>query len=387
MEKAVLVGLSNQGKDQFSRLESLEELKHLAASAGAEETSTITQDREKPDPKYLVGKGKVRELTAVVREDGADMILFDHELSPAQQRNLEEACGVKVVDRTGIILDIFAQRARTREGKIQVELAQLNYLLPRLVGRHKELSRLGGGIGTRGPGEKKLEMDRRRIQKRISSLRGQLERVKKQRGLYRRARQKASLPVAALVGYTNAGKSTLLKALTGAEVRIEDQLFSTLDPTTRRLRLPGGRVVLLSDTVGFIRDIPHQLVAAFLATLEEVLFADIILHLVDLSNPSYEDHIQVVRNVLAEIGAERKRVLEVYNKVDLLEGEVLPDKIRRRCPEGVVISAKKGLFLDRLKVDLEESLEEIMEIEKGASWRGWKNLDTRPSQMRKRQPV
>jgi len=289
------------------------------------------------------------------------MIIFDHELSPAQQRNLEDACGVKVIDRTGIILDIFAQRARTREGKIQVELAQLNYLLPRLVGRHEELSRLGGGIGTRGPGEKKLEMDRRRIQKRITSLKSQLEKVKKQRGLYRRAREKASLPVAALVGYTNAGKSTLLKALTGAEVRIEDQLFSTLDPTTRRLRLPGGQVVLLSDTVGFIRQLPHQLVAAFLATLEEVLFADIVIHVVDLSHPRFEDQVQVVRNVLAEIGAERKMIMDVYNKMDLLEDPGLVDRMGRRHPEAVIVSAKKGLFLDRLQAALEESLHDIVD--------------------------
>lgn len=357
MEKAILAGLAIEGKGNLCQVdESMEELKHLASSAGAQVLSSFIQERASPDPKYLLGRGKVQTITEKAAEEGADLIIFDKELSPAQVRNLEDATGVKVLDRTGLILDIFAQRARTKEGKLQVELAQLKYLLPRLVGRHKYLSRLGGGIGTRGPGEKKLEVDRRRIKKRISYITSELEKVKKHRTLYRRARKKASMSVVALVGYTNAGKSTLLYSLTGADVTREDRLFSTLDPITRRLTLSNGYRVLLTDTVGFIRHIPHQLIAAFKSTLEEVVFADVILHVIDLSQPDYDKQCQAVRGVLAEIGAGTKTILDVYNKIDSIADDRWLSKMIRRHPEAVFISAKENQFLDNLLEALKDTL-------------------------------
>ncbi len=357
MERAILASLALRDRGGVRRAEeSMEELRQLAVSAGAEVVGTVIQERESPDPRCYLGRGKVEEMVRLIANTRAALVVFDQELSPGQQGNLEEEWGVKVLGRTGLILDIFAQRAGTREGKLQVELAQLAYLLTRLVGGHRELSRLGGGIGTRGPGEKKLEQDRRRIKKRMSRLNAELDRVKHHRALYRRTRRQASLPVAVLVGYTNAGKSTLLHALTGAEVRREDRLFSTLDPTTRRLRLPGGRVVLMTDTVGFIRHLPHLLVAAFKSTLEEVLFADLVLHVIDLSQPDHEERAQVVRDVLAEIGAGRRPVLEIYNKIDLLpEGSML-EKLARRSPGAAFISARSGLSLERLTTAMEDRL-------------------------------
>lgn len=360
MEKAILVGLVLEGRGQEELVEdSMEELKNLASSAGALVLSSMIQERLSFDPKYLLGKGKVSELAERVKREDADLVIFDQELSPSQQGNIEEICGVKVLDRTGVILDIFAQRARTSEGKLQVELAQLKYLMPRLVGRHRELSRLGGGIGTRGPGEKKIEMDRRRIKKRMVRLESELEKVKKHRALYRTARKKASIPVVTLVGYTNAGKSTLLYSLTGADVTREGRLFSTLDPTTRRLRLASGGSVLLTDTVGFIRHIPHQLIAAFKSTLEEVLFADIILHVIDLSRPDHERQGQAVRDVLADIGAGEKKILDVYNKVDLVRDDKWLAKMIRRHPDSVFISAGKKMFLESLLDVIDENLVEF----------------------------
>ena len=270
-ERAILVGMESPEVSPEETASSLEELARLVDTAGADVLLQLTQRRDRPDAATFLGRGKAEELAGFCRSLGADLVIFDRELSAAQVRNLETITGVRVIDRTQLILDIFARRARTREGKLQVELAQLNYFLPRLVGRGTELSRLGGGIGTRGPGETKLEVDRRRIRKRIAELNEAIRDVKKHRELLRRSRKEIPVPLVALVGYTNAGKSTILKKLTGAQVLVEDKLFATLDPTTRRVVLPSNEVVLLTDTVGFIRNLPHHLVAAFRATLEEVV--------------------------------------------------------------------------------------------------------------------
>jgi len=304
---------------------SLAELALLASSAGASVVGSTYQFREAPDPATYIGRGKLEEIARLCPEIGVDLVIFDDELTPAQERNLEEALGVRVIDRTRLILDIFAQRAHTREGKIQVELAQLTYLLPRLTGKGEELSRLGGGIGTRGPGETKLESDRRRIRQRIAALRRELAAVRRQRAVLRRPRLKKGLPVATLVGYTNAGKTTLFQALVeryGVQEPIDiagdPRLFATLDPKSRLLTLPGSVRVILSDTVGFIRKLPPQLVAAFRATLEEVELADVILHVVDASHPERDAQIEAVDRVLAEIGATRQPTLLILNKIDLL---------------------------------------------------------------------
>jgi GTP-binding protein HflX len=320
-ERAVLVSLVTPSvKRGISDPEhSLEELVALAETAGTEVLTTITQNKEAPDTKWFIGKGKVEELRAVAEELGATTAIFDQELSGAQVRNLEETLDMKIVDRTQLILDIFAQRAKTREGIIQVELAQLSYLLPRLSGHGKNLSRLGGGIGTRGPGESKLETDRRHIRGRIDDLKSQLEEVVRHRKLHRERRKKSGVIQVALVGYTNAGKSTLLRELTSADVYVENQLFATLDPTSRTLELPNGREVVLTDTVGFIQNLPHDLVAAFRATLEEVLEADLVLHVVDGSSPMREEQMAVVEQILGDLGAAGKPSLTIYNKKDLCE--------------------------------------------------------------------
>ncbi|MFZ5769419.1 MAG: GTPase HflX [Bacillota bacterium] len=290
----------------------------LARSAGAGAVHSVVVSIREPDAATLVGRGKAQEIEAARREAGADLVVFSHELAPAQARNLEGIIGGRVLDRTQLILDIFAQRARTREGKLQVELAQLNYLLPRLVRARPELDRLGGGIGTRGPGETRLEVDRRRVRERIHQLEREIAEVRRTRTLQRSERKSVPYPLVALVGYTNAGKSTLLNALTGASVLTEDRLFATLDPTTRILVLPSGQRVLISDTVGFIRDLPHHLVAAFRATLEEVVEADVLLHVVDAAHPAREEQVRAVEDVLRELGADRTPRLTVFNKVDLL---------------------------------------------------------------------
>ncbi len=291
-------------------------------------------------------------------EADADLVLVDAELSPGQQKHLEEVTKVDVVDRTGLILDIFAQHAHTNEGKLQVELAQQNYRLPRLVGRGKELSRLGGGIGTRGPGETKLEVDRRRIRRRIGLLEKQVEKLSQQRALQRRARWQAQMPVACIVGYTNAGKSTLFNALCHADVLVEDRLFATLDPTIRKLELPGGRHLLLSDTVGFIRNLPHQLVAAFHATLEEVQEAEILIHLLDASSPHLLAQREAAERVLAELGCALKPTLMVYNKADLAKDTAAVERLALRDQRAVVISALKGWGLEPLLAELARLLEE-----------------------------
>ena len=315
-EVALLVGLRRSRQPRWEAEDALEELAQLARSAGARVQGAILQERPAPDPRTCIGRGKAEELAAGVT--GVDVVIFDEELSGSQQRTLEDLLHRKVVDRTGLILDIFAPRARTREAKLQVELAQLDYMLPRLVGGWAHLERLGGGIGTRGPGETQLESDRRVIRRRMAKLRGDLERVRRHRALLRRPRQKIPVPVVALVGYTNAGKSSLLNALTRAGVYEADHLFATLDPTIRRVRLPDGRPVLLSDTVGFIRKLPHQLVAAFKATLEEVAAADLLVHVVDVSHPAMEQQRAAVEAVLAGLGVAQAPRIEAYNKADRL---------------------------------------------------------------------
>ncbi|MGH8936330.1 MAG: GTPase HflX [Acidimicrobiia bacterium] len=336
-ERALLVGVTTGGGEEAKV--SLAELARLAETAGAECTGALVQRRERFEPATLVGKGKVAELAAEAAL--ADLVIFDNDLTPAQERNLSKALKRPVLDRTALILDIFAQHARSREGKIQVELAQLEYRLPRLRGRGVELSRLGGGIGTRGPGETQLEVDRRRIQTRIAKLRKELEDLARTRRVKRGQRERRGLPLVALVGYTNAGKSSLLNALTDAGALVEDQLFSTLDPTTRRLELPNGRLVLVSDTVGFVHKLPHELVEAFHSTLEEATEADLLLHVVDVAATRPESQIAAVREVLEEIGAHQVPELMVGNKVDRAADTGLA-RFRAAHSEGVVVSALTG---------------------------------------------
>jgi len=318
-DRAVLVSLVTQTMKRSEALAaySLEELVKLAETAGVQVLDTLTQNKESADSKWFIGKGKVEELKEKLESLGANTAIFDQELSGAQVRNLEATLDVKIIDRTQLILDIFAQRARTREGIVQVELAQLSYLLPRLSGHGKNLSRLGGGIGTRGPGESKLETDRRHIRGRIDDLKAQLAEMVRHRNLHRERRKKTGVYQVALVGYTNAGKSTLLRQLTAADVYIENQLFATLDPTSRLLKLPGGKEIVLTDTVGFIQNLPHDLVSAFRATLEEVCEADLILHVVDASSEMRQEQMRVVQNVLEELGAHGKEQITLFNKMDL----------------------------------------------------------------------
>lgn len=321
-ERTILVGLETatgnavNGKSAGER--SLDELEELVLTAGGQVVKKILQRRQGIDSAYYIGKGKVEELSLIRQALDADMIVFDDELSGAQLRNIEEVVGIKVIDRTTLILDIFAQRARSKEGKLQVELAQLKYRVSRLIGLGNQLSRLGGGIGTRGPGEKKLEIDRRHIRRRISYLEAELSKVEKRRNFMRKTRDRDSLPVIALVGYTNAGKSTLMNTLCQADVFAEDKLFATLDPTARSLKLPGGREAILVDTVGFIRKLPHELVEAFKSTLEEAVYADVLIHVVDISNEEAFEQIEVVNNILNSLGALNKPVVLALNKTDLL---------------------------------------------------------------------
>jgi GTP-binding protein HflX len=318
-ERAALVGLFKDSPRHFDPEHALDELAGLAAAAGADAVLRVQQERSKPDAATFLGSGKVQMLAGACAEARVDVVIFDNELSPAQLRNLEEALGRAVVDRTQLILDIFARRARTREGKLQVELAQLKYLMPRLVGSSAALSRLGGGIGTRGPGETKLETDRRRIRHRISVLSDEIETVRRRRAQLRERRHKSSVPTVALVGYTNAGKTTLFNALTGDDAVASNALFVTLDPLVRRVRLPDRRELLVSDTVGFIDRLPHSLVAAFRATLEEVAEADLLLHVIDASASDRDRQIGAVLTVLREVGAERVPAVEVFNKCDRLD--------------------------------------------------------------------
>lgn len=354
LERVVLAGV--QTYDSEDTAESLLELEELTRTAGAVTVGSVMQSRESVHPATYLGKGKLEELKEMIYNLDATGVICDDELTPAQLNNLERELECKVMDRTMVILDIFAGRARTSEGKIQVELAQLKYRAARLVGMRASLSRLGGGIGTRGPGEKKLEMDRRLIHQRIGQLKEQLEEVQRHRTLIRTQREKSRTKVAAIVGYTNAGKSTLLNALTGAGVLEEDQLFATLDPTTRVLDLPGKQQILLTDTVGFIRKLPHHLIEAFKSTLEEAKYADIILHVVDASNPRKETHMHVVYDTLKQLGVENKKVITLFNKQDLcLDKEQLRDF---QADHILNISARTGEGLEKVKEILEQTLRE-----------------------------
>ena len=354
-ERAALVGLFTGTSRQFDPEHSLDELAGLAAAAGGTVVLRVLQKNPKPDPATMLGSGKVAMLAGACDEAHADVVIFDNELSPAQLRNLEAALGRKVLDRTQLILDIFASRARTREGKLQVELAQLKYLMPRLAGSGTALSRLGGGIGTRGPGETKLETDRRRIRHRISVLSGEIDTVRRRRAQLRERRHKASVPTVALVGYTNAGKTTLFNALTGNTAVASNALFVTLDPLVRKVKLPDRRELLVSDTVGFIERLPHSLVAAFRATLEEVAAADLLLHVIDASSPERERQIAAVRSVLAEVGAERVPIVDVFNKCDQLDAAERT-RIRAVYPGALCVSALTGDGRDELIAVLEGRL-------------------------------
>ena len=352
-ERVILIGVQTEQDEDVEA--SLDELSELAETAGAETAAKVIQNREAVHPGTYIGKGKIQEVRSLLAALDANGVICDDELSPAQMNNLEKELECKVMDRTLLILDIFAARAVTSEGKIQVELAQLKYRAARLVGLRDSLSRLGGGIGTRGPGEKKLETDRRLIRTRISALKSELKQVEKHRDLIRTNRSRGSLKTAAIVGYTNAGKSTLLNKLTGAAVQAEDKLFATLDPTTRLLELKDGQQLLLTDTVGFIRKLPHHLVEAFKSTLEEAKYADYIIHVVDASNPQAEMQMHVVYETLRELGASGKKVITLLNKQDLAVGSGLRDL---RADYAVKCSAKTGQGLDELKDILSKLLSE-----------------------------
>ena len=341
VERAALVGLVTRRTRSADPDLQLEELAGLASAAGATVVLRAVQERAVPDPSTLIGSGKADLVARACDEAGANLVIVDNELTPAQARNLEKACGRRVIDRTELILDIFAKRARTKEGQLQVELAQLQYLLPRLAGSSDALSRLGGGIGTRGPGETKLETDRRRIRHRISVLKSEIADVGRRRGYLRSRRKRTDVPTVALVGYTNAGKTTLFNLLTGSEAVASHALFVTLDPLVRRVRLPDARQVLVSDTVGFIDRLPHQLVAAFRATLEEVKAADLLVHVIDASAEDRVRREDAVRSVLHEVGADTVPVLEVYNKVDLVSPDDV-QRLRSGRPEALFISATRA---------------------------------------------
>jgi GTP-binding protein HflX len=351
-ERAILVGV-DRPKALLSVQESLAELARLAETAGLVVVGTSAQALRRVQPATFVGLGKVEEVRGVAEAGRADVVVFDDPLTPAQQRNLEKRLGRKVIDRSALILDIFAQRARSLEGKMQVELAQLQYLLPRLTRQWMHLSRLGGGVGTRGPGETQLEVDRRRVRERIAQLGRRLADVERTRELHRHQRASVPFPTVGLVGYTNAGKSTLMNGLTSAGALVEDRLFATLDPTVRRLRLPRGLTVLLADTVGFIHKLPHQLVEAFKSTLEEVRAADLLVHVIDVAHPSWAEQSRVVETVLGEIGAGERPIVRALNKIDLLPGGQLPPGVG---PDAVPISAVNGRGIADLLARIEERL-------------------------------
>jgi len=362
-ERVFLVGAELKQRNTFDVNESMEELAELATTAGATIIGEGTQKLDRPHVATFIGKGKAGEFAEVAKQEVVDTVIFDDELSPAQTRNLERIFDCKVLDRTALILDIFAQRARTREGKMQIEMAQLQHILPRLTRMWTHLSRQKGGIGMRGDGESQLEVDRRRIQERIARLRRELEEVKRVRSTQRSGRQRSQWPLVSIVGYTNAGKSTLLNKLTGAEVLSEDKLFATLDPTTRRLRLPTNQNALLSDTVGFIRKLPHQLVESFKATLEEVVEADILMHVVDVSNRAAAEQIQAVDEVLEEIDGNDKPTLMVFNKVDQLPERNGNLQWLREYDHAVAVSARTGEGMEELMAELGTMLRPIRQCQ------------------------
>ena len=353
-DKAILAGLDAAvfSKEETATESTLEELKALLETAGGTAVGTLLQSRPAPDPHSFLGEGKVEELRQAVEATSANMVIFDNDLSPSQIRTLEDITGATVIDRSALILDIFAQRAKTREGRLQVDLAQYQYLLPRLSGMGRSLSRQGGGIGTRGPGETRLESDRRHIRTRISRLQQELKEVRRVRGVQRQLREKNSVPVVALIGYTNAGKSTLLNALTGAGIPANNRLFDTLDTTTRRMTVSDTLDVLLSDTVGFIAKLPHNLVEAFQATLEELQYADLLLHVIDASDPERTAHMEVVEKLAAQLAPQGVPIIEVYNKADLVEPQLIPVGENK-----VAISAATGTGLPRLLELVEQNLD------------------------------
>ena len=353
IERAVLAGLYADcfRKEEQATEQTLDELEALLETAGGVCVAKVLQNRHAPDPHSFVGEGKADEIRELAALHGAEMVVFDNDLSPSQIRALEEITGTTVLDRSALILDIFAQRARTAEGRLQVELAQYKYLLPKLSGMGKSMSRLGGGIGTRGPGETKLETDRRHIRARIDRLEEELEQVRKLRSVERRRRQKNEIPVVALVGYTNTGKSTLLNRLTGSDIPANDRLFDTLDTTTRQLEVTDRLTVLLSDTVGFIAKLPHHLVDAFRATLEELAYADLLIHVIDAADPEREEHIRIVERLIGQLANPETPVIRCYNKADLVGPEALPVG-----PNNIAISARTGQGIESLYAVIEREL-------------------------------
>ncbi|MBM4284153.1 MAG: GTPase HflX [Deltaproteobacteria bacterium] len=354
-ERAILIGVS--GKNRAAAEDSLAELTELAQSAGLAVAAAILQQRPRFDPRFLMGKGRLSELVIQALQAGSDLLVFDAELSPSQVRSITDFTELKVIDRTQLILDLFAQRARSREGKLQVEMAQVKYLLPRLRGRDDALSRLTGGIGGRGPGETRLEIDRRRLQERLQRLQEELNRVRAERRVRRGLRRRHRLPVLSIIGYTNAGKSTLFNALTHAAVPAEDRLFATLDPTSRRLRFPREREVIITDTVGFIRNLPKNLLEAFKATLEELEDADLLIHVIDLSNPRFEEQMAAVDHILASLGLTDKPVLKVFNKLDRVDPRLAA--LQARLHQGVAISALDPATLPPLLTRLEDQVSQV----------------------------
>lgn len=348
MERALLVTVDLHKNEPWTAAERSAELAELARSAGAKVVKEEIVKRHEPSPACFIGKGKVEELALMASEEKIGVVIFNNDLSGTQQKNLEEIIKAKVIDRTQLILDIFARRAHSNEGKLQVELAQLMYRLPRLTGKGVEMSRPGGGIGTSGPGEQKLEIDRRRIRDKIFRLKKELENLCMRRDMMRKKRQRFSVPSVAIIGYTNAGKSTLINALTGSSVSVQDKLFATLDPTVRRLKMPNGSETLFVDTVGFLNDLPHHLVEAFKATLEELTESDLLLHVIDASHPKAKEQSDAVYRVLEELGAKEKPILTALNKIDKVSDEAVVSKLKSHFPDSVSISALKRTGLDEL---------------------------------------